>query len=253
MNMIASRMTRAAAALVTIVAASILAGCPQDDSASMIRQIQAQGKKQPGQSAGTPADGGSQAQPGGPGAGANATGGPGSSEGEVKLGGPAKANEPQGAAAGETPAGPKFEVELKDVKAPYPRFSGSGYYDFNLVITAQESIPVQVWSIQLLDANGKVVGKDQQMLVLALNRPKIFSFRKFYCASMPVEVKLELTDKKAEAVPGDGEEAGSGKKGAGPPSGGPSGGGSATPGPGGGSGNAGGGDEGEDQSGAGEE
>lgn len=236
----------------SLLSLALVSGCP-DESADMARQL-SQGAPRKSGSGGSA----QQAPPGkaeAPGLagrdGQPAAAGEPGQDGRPGL--PGKAGEPApGAEEAAEAAGPKTEYKLLNVKAPYPRFTGAGYYDFDVEVTALESIPVSVWNIKVLDEAGEVVGSDQQVLVLVLNRAKSFSFRKFYCSSLPVAVELELTDKKAEAVPAEGSDKGGKEqpkpgigKGGGQPGG--SGGGAA----GGGAGSGGGGAEEEEDPGAG--
>jgi hypothetical protein len=237
------------AALISLGALLALAGCPQDDTADMARQI-AQGGRKGSTSLGNggagSTSGGAPRAPRGTSAG-DQPGLPG------KPGEPGKAGEagasgvpgsPAGEAAAEAETGPKFEAKLLNVKAPYPRFTGAGYYNFDLEITALESIPVSVWKIEILDAKGEIVGKDKQMLVLLENRPKTFNFKSFRCSAMPASVRLVLTQDKAEVVTQtDGKGGSSGSGG----SGGAKGGAGSKGGRGGGAGGGAGGSDEEDE------
>lgn len=250
-----SLISAAAAAVLLAGLAAMSTGC-KDESADITQQIQARGSNRTGNTPGNFTDDRAAKAPE---SGAEAAK-PGRPELPGKPGLPAKPDAGTEAAAGEAPAdaeaedaekGPEVEVAMKNLKAPYPRFDKAGYYDFDLEVTAKESIEPKVWEIVAVDEEGNTLGSQKQMMVLILNRPKTFAFRSFYCSRMPSDVKLVFTGKdaiKAEASDGAqhgggagvGLGGGSGNRGAG--SGGAAGGGKG--GSGGGSGGDDGGDEG---------
>jgi hypothetical protein len=156
-------------------------------------------------------------------------------------------------------------VDLKEVKAPYPRFSGKGRYDMTIDVSVTPPQDEAVWKIAALDAAGKEVGSEERQLLLLRERPQTIVVNDLYCTSMPISVKLSIAvDANGQpkvAAPAQGGTGAPGQGGGGaPPSGSanpPSGSanppsGSANPpsdgrgagGGGGGDGGAGGGDEG---------
>jgi hypothetical protein len=185
-------------------------------------------------------------------------------------GGPAAApGGPAGAipANAEQPAGPKVILTLKDVKAPYPEFTGRGNYSIKLSVEGTEPTDFAVWEFVAFDEKDKEVGRIPQAVKIPYKSVKNLEFTNVYFLAEPVRFEVHLTDKKAiRADSGltatkDGAEGGPRAGGADlgggspPPDGGGAGGGGgapAAPPPGNGGGDGGGGKGGEEEGGGSE-
>jgi hypothetical protein len=154
------------------------------------------------------------------------------------------------------PAGPKVTINVKEIKAPYPRYSGKGRYDVTIDVSVQPSQDEGVWKVSALDATGKVVGTREEQFVLLREKPRTLILDDFYCLSAPTSFKMEIAldkdgnPKKATsaggATGGDGKSGDSGGPGGLATGGGDrgAGGGDNSGGGSGDSGNSGGGDSG---------
>jgi len=186
----------------------LLAGCPEDPAEAMLKQARAQGggaTPPPATStASTPPAGGTPATPGNPppGGGTPPPGGPppaGGAPGKPGAPGAPAAQRgapgmlpPTKADAKAKPAGPKVTFDVKNIKAPYPRYSGKGRYDVTADVAVTPAQDEGVWKITALGSDGKVVGAREEQLVLLREKPRTLMFNDFYCLSAPKAFKMEL-------------------------------------------------------------
>ena len=119
-------------------------------------------------------------------------------------------------AADEEPAeeeytGPKVEVNILELKAPYPEFDGKGRYTLKVEVSSQELLKRGVWDILFLDAEGNEVARDRQDLKIPMgDHPMVLKFSSVFCLSKPESVELRQTDLTATAAAEDGGNAAGG-------------------------------------------
>ena len=176
----------------------LLTSCP-DDSAEMARQIRSGGSR-PDASQTAPRERPSESatSPAAPAAAEN---------GEVELAGgdePAAGEEPVAEEAEYT--GPVINVEVVEIKPPYPMFEGTGRYDIEITAQSEEFLAAKVCQIIALDAEGTEVGRQQQMLKIPHHKPRAFIFNAFYCETMPISIEIRWTEEDAAAVGEEGRE-----------------------------------------------
>lgn len=113
--------------------------------------------------------------------------------------------------------GIEVEVTILEVKAPYPRFDGTGRYDIKVEARAKEvADPNTVWKIIAYNAEDEVVATQEQQLIIPSANPRTLKFADFYCKSMPSRLEIKDTGRTSEAAEGKEEDgAAPGRPGAG--------------------------------------
>lgn len=203
---IQNTLTRGGIVLLVAVLAAMLAlvaGCPQDDTASMAQQM---GSARPGATAS-----GQQRKPDAsqPPAGQKPDGmqPAGAEGGTAQAPGMDGTEQPGGTAAEEEGYdGPKVIIEDLVVKAPYPEYSAEGRYDLSFTVELEEAAPAAVWQLRALNEAGEVVGSLEEFLTLSYGWKKPLDFKGLFCSEMPVNVELRLTDKEPVQAAEEGEE-----------------------------------------------
>jgi hypothetical protein len=127
-------------------------------------------------------------------------------------------------AEAEKDKGPKVDLTIVDIKAPYPEYDSRGNYTITLEVEGRELTDFGVWEFIAFDVKGKEVGRIPQSMKMPFEHPKRLKFDSIYFLAKPDKFEVRLTDKKA--VRAAKSNSGAGTPGIGAGGGGAAGGGS---------------------------
>jgi hypothetical protein len=177
------------AAILACIALAVFASCKSNNQPNSTGAVVKAGAGTTARTPGALSTGGRPSTGGTPGAAGKTKGATDS----AKPGAP-----PPGAEGKDAPAGPKVEVTDMLVDAPGVDFTGPGRYDVTISALLKEPWKPGVWDIVAVGEDGKEVGRQELFLALSESKPKMLMFNDFYCASIPVKISIEWTDKKAD-------------------------------------------------------